>query len=179
MRPVLLYVMPVVFSGVMLVMPAILQVSFFAATVLGMMQAFLFKNPRFRQAMGLLPIVKPNGPTTLDPFTKTLTVPSKASTPKKRLRVVPAYQPPSVSSVVNGVSNTTTIDGKPKKGMFEGVKDDFKTAQKEIMNKVGMGDKTDKKGARSDSFIKSADAYEKKRKAEKQHDKDIRRRMRE
>jgi hypothetical protein len=172
MRPVLLYVLPFGFGAIMLFMPAILQVSFFTATILGMIQGFFFRQPWFRQRLGLLPIVKPGGPSTLDDLMRDL--PGAASNKQPKLRVVPRYQAPTVKGVVDAVGKSTSVDGEPKKSFVTTMKADFSKARKELYGKVGMGDTAEKKGARSKSFVQSADAYERKRKAQKKEEKKFR-----
>jgi hypothetical protein len=171
MRPVLLYVLPVGFTFIMLFMPAILQISFCCATVLGMTQAFFFRQTWFREAMGLLPIVKPNGPSTLEDL---LGPPPGTSPTKPKLRVVPKYQAPTVKGVIDEVDRSQSVDGKSKKPFITSMKDDFLKARSDLYGKVGMGDEAEKKGGRSKSFIASADAYERKRKAQKKEEKRFR-----
>jgi hypothetical protein len=136
-----------------------------------MTQAFFFRQPFFREALGLLPIVKPNGPSTLED----LLAPSPSpSTTKPKLRVVPKYQAPTVKGVVDAVDKSKSIDGKAKKPFITSVKDDFLKARSDLYSKVGMGDEAEKKGARSKSFTQTADAYERKRKAQKKEEKRFR-----
>jgi hypothetical protein len=172
MRPVLLYVLPFGFGAIMLFMPAILQVSFFTATILGMIQGFFFRQPWFRERLGLLPIIKPGGPSTLDELMSDM--PGMPLSKKPKLRVVPKYQAPTVKGVVDAVGKSASIDGQPKKSFMATMKDDFAKAKKDVYSKVSMDDTTDKKGTRSKSFVQSADAYERKRKAQKKEEKKFR-----
>jgi hypothetical protein len=79
-----------------------------------------------------------------------------------------------VKGVVSAVDVSTSVDGKPKKAFITSVKDDFLKARSDLYSKVGMGDEAEKKGGRSKSFLQSADAYERKRKAQKKEDKRFR-----
>lgn len=178
MKPVLLYVMPGVFGLFLIFMPAVLQVSFFTAATLGMIQGYVFRQPGFREKMGLLPIIPPGTPP---PNTKAAQRAQTSSSPSK-LRVVtpkPQYSAPTVKSTIDEADS----DLLSKMGPVGTAWKDIKKSMDEIWvkaNKISsarpnatLGGKESKRDMRE---LERALGYEKRRKVEREREAEIARR---
>lgn len=137
----------------MLTLPAAAQISFAFTSTLGLAQAFLFRQPWFREFADLQPLPKPTVPSNASEaaYTGKMTIdvsPSRASEPS----------PPKVP-----------------KGVIAGAVSDVKGAASQLIksarNLLATEDKNAKKQRRSPAELKRALAYEETRRREIEQEK--------
>ncbi|KAF2402952.1 hypothetical protein EJ06DRAFT_506057 [Trichodelitschia bisporula] len=169
MKPMMLYVVPGVFGTVTAFMPVALQLSFLVSLFFGVIQSQLLQSPDVRRALGLAPlVVKPGANPSLGSVINVSAVSSRPTTPS-RLNVIQSYKAPTVKSTLTAAGKVpTAAEAKKSKGALEGMISDFKGAKQEFgkfLEKAG-GQKKSKDPRRTAEFLRTAEAYEKRRKQE-------------
>lgn len=150
MKPMLYYVLPATFLLFTYWQPVALQLSFFVTLLYGAGQGLLLRNPRFRKWAGMYPLI------------------SRAQLqmkPGQMQRQQAAQMPSSLNLARTSYQAPTLTPKQEKKGVFAGAKNWYEEAKKEAVkyqNQKGKGDA----GKRPREFIKSAEAYEQRRKKE-------------
>ncbi|OCK82190.1 TOM13-domain-containing protein [Lepidopterella palustris CBS 459.81] len=146
---IFLYALPAVIFVVSVYLPAALQLSFVCNGLLALVQAFLFRQPSVRSALGIAPLYRPPPAGAANKF--------NAIETKLNMRR-PVYEAPTPETAA------------PAKGVVEKTKSTFsgmvKSATENVVAYTG-GDlaKTEKK-KKAERMRKQAEAYEKKRMAE-------------
>lgn len=79
MRNLMLYVIPIFSAGFMMPLPAAVQLSFTATSVLTILQTYYLRQPRVRGFLGIQPMPSPAGPPSESPYKGTITVQASTS----------------------------------------------------------------------------------------------------
>jgi YidC/Oxa1 family membrane protein insertase len=146
------YGLPALSFLVTLWLPASVQLSFFVAGILSYIQSALFRNPKFRDRIGItaLPAPTPAGPTTS----------GASSGPKLTVldqNGAPVYSAPR--------QPTTIIEGF-RKEVSTTINDVKESAKKTVEAAKEYTGQSAANGKRSKRELQEADKYEKKRQAE-------------
>ena len=150
------YGLPALSGLFMLAWPGAMQITFFATSVMSLTQATLFRNPTFRQWVGIYPL--PPRPVT--------PAPGATDAPKTSYDgTMTLYQPPDAAA-----------PGSPeKKGLLHGAISEIKgmktEAIKSMQKVVGTTNETGGRRKRTAAELKSARAYEERRRREIAQDK--------
>ncbi|KAK0663051.1 Mitochondrial inner membrane protein OXA1 [Lasiodiplodia hormozganensis] len=170
-RKFLLYFMPILAVIFTIAQPATVQLSFFAASTLGMLQSRILRNPSVRDMFGISPIVHTARPGVID---------------VKARSVAPTlgqfkWEPPSVKSSIAhaGPINKKTVEQSP----LDRLKSSYKETRKElrefkegVLRRAGMAQDSRAKTKQAKEFLNRAADYEKRRQAEEKADRPRRRR---
>ena len=155
-----LYAIPGVTFLVSLWMPAALQLSFVMTSILGFLQALIFRRPAVRSFLGIAPIVNPAA--------------KKPKTIETKLKLAPSYQAPTVRSTLRGGAEAP-LESEAKLGLVgkaqHGLRDMVTSAKEGVAKFTGRGDiakSMEKK--RRERFRGQAEAYEKRRKEQLEDD---------
>lgn len=145
------YGLPVLSGAFMLAWPGAMQLTFFATSVMSLTQATLFRNPSFRQWVGIYPL--PSRPVT--------PASGAAETPKSSYKgTITVYQPPDAAAT----------ETPAKKGLLHGAISEIKgmktEALKSMQKVVGTTNETGGRRKRTAAELKSARAYEERRRRE-------------
>lgn len=145
------YGLPALSGLLMLAWPGAMQLTFFATSMMSLVQAILFRNPSFRQWLGIYPL--PSRPVT--PASGT------TETPKTNYDgTITMYQPPGAAAP----------ESAGKKGLLHGAISEIKgmktEALKSMKKVVGTTNETGGRRKRTAAELKSARAYEERRRRE-------------
>lgn len=172
----LLYLLPGVAVLFTIAQPATVQLSFFTASSLGMLQARILRNERFREIMGLAPIVhqgnvKPIDPSAID-IKARVTVPGQFK-----------YEPPTVQSSISdaGRINAKTLNQSPiakLKNSYLETRKELKDFKDGVLKRAGLYQENTATRKESKQFLKRAEEYEKRRQLEQGLEAEARRRRR-
>lgn len=173
-RKFLLYFMPIIAVIFTIAQPATVQLSFFAASTLGMLQSKLLRNPSVRDMLGLSPIVH----TAPKPRPGVIDVQARSISPTLGQF---KWEPPSVKSSIAhaGPINKKTMEQSP----LDRLKSSYKETRKElrefkegVLRRAGMAQDSRAKTKQAKEFLSRAADYEKRRQAEEKADRPRRRR---
>ncbi|OJD33033.1 mitochondrial export translocase oxa1 [Diplodia corticola] len=160
------YIMPGLAVLFTFAQPATVQLSFFAASTLGMLQARILRNQTVREWIGLAPILE-------TPMAKTnrssiIDVEARATKPGDF-----QWQPPTVQSSIadagpikQGPVSSSPL-GKIKRS-YEQTKKELRDFKDGIMKRAGMYQANTKSKRESKQFLDQASSYEKRRQTEQE-----------
>lgn len=151
MKRFMTYGLPALSGLFMLAWPGAMQLTFFATSMMSLVQATLFRNPSFRQWLGIYPL--PSQPVT--------PAPGAAQTPKSSYDgTMTLYQPPDAN----------TGEAAEKKGILHGAISEIQgmktEAIKSMKKVVGATNESGGRRKRTASELKAARAYEERRRRE-------------
>ena len=96
MRGILLYGLPIMSTAFMSVIPAAVQLSFGATSVLTLIQTHYLRQPWVREFLGIQPLPKPETSTSESPYKGTITIQAEST------RVPEQAPSPAPKSIVGG-----------------------------------------------------------------------------
>ncbi len=150
-QKIMTYGLPAMSGLFMLFWPGAMQLTFFATSMMSMIQATMFRNPSFREWVGIYP---------LPPRPVTPTVGGSAGPKSPYEGAITMYQPP----------NTTTPAAEGKKGLLGGAMSEMKgmktEAIKSMQKVVGSSGESSGRKKRTAAELKQALAYEERRRRE-------------
>jgi hypothetical protein len=131
-------------------LPAATQLTFLTGSVLSLIQAAAFRQPRLRAFLKITPLYK-------KPAARPTTIETRFAV--RETRAKPVYQAPTEASVAKEGEG---VVGKVSREMREGTKSLMTTIWPQAGEKIFVSQEK----ARKDRLKKQADAYEKQRRAE-------------
>lgn len=145
-----LWTAPILFGGTLTLYPALMQIAFTFTALLGLLQAYCFRQPWIRTLLGIQPI------------------PQKTK-PKATYKVrPPSYQPPTPVAPTSGPKGLPSRLTDKAKGLLAGPVKDIKEGkssfQKSYNNYLGTSKPEKRKHGRTAAELKQAKKYEEKHK---------------
>ncbi|KAL1635871.1 dihydroorotase [Neofusicoccum ribis] len=172
-RKFLLYILPGVAVIFTIAQPAAVQLSFFTASSLGMLQARILRNTAVRELLGLAPFV--DQPGAQNQYPNIIDTTARVTSPGQL-----KWEPPTVQSSIAhaGKINEATVEKSPldqlKKSYMETRKEltDFKDG---IMKRAGFYQDNTQGRKQTKEFLKRANDYEARRRAEQELEREAKR----